>query len=84
MAAEDALLIIDLCPRCASAVVSRNHVEGWTTEPASFSIIGYNPSDQETEPRHECHAPTGVRKAEPKSDDNEPKLPRKPAAKRAP
>ncbi len=40
MAVEDALLIVDLCPRCAGNVVSRNHVEGWDEEPATFLIIG--------------------------------------------
>lgn len=40
MATEDALLIVDLCPRCAGNVVSRNHVEGWDEEPATFLIIG--------------------------------------------
>ena len=40
MAQEDALLIIDLCPRCAANVIARNHVEGWTAEPQPFAIIG--------------------------------------------
>ena len=81
MASEDALLIIDLCPRCASAVVSRNHVEGWTTEPASFTIIGDHHSEHERAARAPSHVPGGVRKAEPKSDDNDRKLPGKPATK---
>lgn len=37
---EDALLIVDLCPRCASKVVSRNHVEGWTEEVPTYRIVG--------------------------------------------
>jgi CRISPR-associated protein Cas2 len=40
MDATDSLLIVDLCPSCAHKVVSRNHVEGWTEEPATFRIVG--------------------------------------------
>lgn len=40
MAPEDALLIVDLCPRCAANVISRNHVDGWTDEPQPFAIVG--------------------------------------------
>ncbi len=40
MAPEDALLIVDLCPRCAGNVISRNHVDGWTDEPQPFAIVG--------------------------------------------
>lgn len=40
MAPEDSLLIVDLCPTCASNVVARNHVEGWETQPPTFRIIG--------------------------------------------
>lgn len=40
MAPEDSLLVIDLCPKCASNVVARNHVEGWDVKPPSFRIIG--------------------------------------------
>ena len=40
---SDALLVVDLCPTCARNVVSRNHVEGWDEQPATFRIIG--PSD---------------------------------------
>ena len=40
MAPEDALLVVDLCPRCAGNVISRNHVEGWDEVPATFRIIG--------------------------------------------
>lgn len=35
---EDALLIVDLCPSCGARVISRNHVEGWTSEVARFQI----------------------------------------------
>ncbi|MEO8906236.1 MAG: CRISPR-associated endonuclease Cas2 [Polyangiaceae bacterium] len=81
MAPEDSLLIIDLCPRCASTVVSRNHVEGWTTEPASFTIIGDSHSEHEPARRPSDHVPGGVRKAEPKSDDNVLKSLGKPVTK---
>lgn len=41
MDAEDSLLIVDLCPRCASRVVSRNQVEDWDTpDPPAFRLIG--------------------------------------------
>lgn len=40
MAPEDALLIVDLCPRCARNVIARNHVDGWAEEPPTFRIIG--------------------------------------------
>lgn len=40
MAPEDALLIVDLCPRCAANVISRNHVDDWTDEPQPFAIVG--------------------------------------------
>lgn len=40
MAAEDALLVVDLCPRCAGKVISRNHVHGWDEVPQTFRIIG--------------------------------------------
>lgn len=33
MDAEDALLVLDLCPRCATRVVSQNQVDDWTLEP---------------------------------------------------
>jgi CRISPR-associated protein Cas2 len=36
----DALLIVDLCPTCASNVISRNHVTGWQDPVASFRVIG--------------------------------------------
>ena len=39
MAPEDALLVIDLCPSCASRVITRNHVDGWTEQPPTFRII---------------------------------------------
>jgi CRISPR-associated protein Cas2 len=40
MDATDALLIVDLCPTCASNVISRNHVEGWQEQVSSFRVIG--------------------------------------------
>src|ERR1700733_6110785 len=35
----DRLLVVDLCPTCASRAISRNHVEGWTEKPAPYTII---------------------------------------------
>jgi CRISPR-associated protein Cas2 len=37
---EDALLIVDLCPRCARKIVARNQVDGWEEDPATFRILG--------------------------------------------
>jgi CRISPR-associated protein Cas2 len=36
MAPEDALLIVDLCPTCATNVISRNHVDGWQEQISRF------------------------------------------------
>jgi len=85
IAPEDALLIIDLCPRCADAIVSRNHVEGWTGEVASFAIIDDSGlARRGAQHRHASHASAPVRKAEPKSDDNTLKQLGKSPAKRTP
>lgn len=40
MAVEDSLLIVDLCPTCATNVISRNHVAGWQEPVSPFLIIG--------------------------------------------
>lgn len=40
MAEEDALLVVDLCPRCAARVVSKNQVDDWTLEPATVLFAG--------------------------------------------
>lgn len=37
--ATDRLLVVDLCPRCAERVISRNHVEGWTRAPETFRVL---------------------------------------------
>ena len=47
MAPEDSLLIVDLCPSCSRRVVTRNHVDGWTEERATFRIVGAAPSHRE-------------------------------------
>lgn len=39
MAAEDRLLIVDLCPTCATHVVSRNHVDGWEAQEATYKVF---------------------------------------------
>lgn len=36
----DSLLIVDLCPSCASNVISKNHVTGWQDPVVSFRVIG--------------------------------------------
>ncbi len=40
MAVDDSLLIVDLCPTCATNVISRNHVEGWQDPVPSFRVFG--------------------------------------------
>jgi CRISPR-associated protein Cas2 len=35
----DRLLVVDLCPSCASRAISRNHVEGWTEKPPAYTIV---------------------------------------------
>lgn len=40
MEPEDSLLVIDLCSKCATNVVTRNHVAGWAVKPPTFRIIG--------------------------------------------
>jgi CRISPR-associated protein Cas2 len=35
----DRLLVVDLCPTCASRAISRNHVDGWTESPALYTVV---------------------------------------------
>jgi CRISPR-associated protein Cas2 len=35
----DSLVVIDLCPSCASRAILRNKVEGWTEKPSPFAIV---------------------------------------------
>lgn len=60
MAAEDALLIVDLCPSCATRVVSRNHIQGWDEVPTTFRIIG--PDEAKQAPEHVGEAELGSKK----------------------
>ncbi len=66
MAPDDALLIVDLCPSCARNVISRNHVEGWQEQPATFRVIGspprasHAPADVEAVDQDECAEAPGV------------------------
>lgn len=39
MSPEDRLLIVDLCPSCASNVIARNHVAGWEEEEPTYRVI---------------------------------------------
>lgn len=39
MSEEDALLVIDLCPHCASRIVARNQVDDWTAERPTVLIV---------------------------------------------
>ena len=48
MAPDDALLIVDLCPTCASNVISRNHVDGWNEQAPSFRVLGGTTSDEQS------------------------------------
>lgn len=49
---EDRLLVVDLCPRCATRLVARNDIEGeWDLEPPGFRIIqGQEPPDGVPDP----------------------------------
>lgn len=40
IAPEDSLLVVDVCPTCASNMIARNHAKGWETRPPTFRIIG--------------------------------------------
>jgi CRISPR-associated protein Cas2 len=37
---SDALLLVDLCPRCASRIVSKNQVDDWTAERPTVIFSG--------------------------------------------
>lgn len=52
MEPEDSLLIIDLCPRCAASVISRNHVEGWQDSIPTFRVFGGNSAPSGQAPVH--------------------------------
>lgn len=49
IATEDSLLVVDLCPTCASNVVARNHVDGWEMQPPTFRIIVGKDADRDHE-----------------------------------
>ncbi len=44
MEPEDRLLIVDLCPRCAGNVYTRNHIDDWEEPEPSFLIYPALPS----------------------------------------
>lgn len=72
MASEDALLVVDLCPRCAGKVISRNHVHGWDEVPQTFRIIGGGTPPVD-------HAPARVDAVPSKSRPKRARSQRKPA-----
>ena len=43
LADEDALLVIDLCPHCASRVVAKNQVDDWSVDPPTVIFPGATP-----------------------------------------
>lgn len=49
MSDDDSLLIIDLCPRCASRAISRSQVDDWSLEPMPFRLLGasHEPPDDD-------------------------------------
>ncbi len=70
----DALLIVDLCPSCASNVISRNHVTGWQDPVVSFRVIGGEP-EVATEQGPVDDAVGGVREFRiPEDDERDPDL----------
>jgi CRISPR-associated protein Cas2 len=46
----DRLLVVDLCPTCASRAISRNHVDGWTEKAERFTIVASQASAHEDVP----------------------------------
>ncbi len=42
----DRLLVVDLCPSCASRAISRNHVDGWTEKPAAYTLVTSQPPER--------------------------------------
>lgn len=44
MDSADSLLIVDLCPRCAGNVISRNHVDGWEDPPPTYRVLSGKPN----------------------------------------
>ena len=51
LSAEDALLVLDLCPRCAGRVVSQNQVDDWTAEPPMVLFSGIRSEHGSVSPR---------------------------------
>jgi len=49
----DALLVVDLCPSCASRAISRNHVEGWTEKLPVCTLITSQASEPAASPLDE-------------------------------
>ena len=45
----DRLLVVDLCPTCAAHAISRNHVDGWTEKPESYTIVASQASEAVTD-----------------------------------
>lgn len=50
MSPEDRLLIVDLCPSCASNVIARNHVAGWEEEEPTYRVIPAPTNDHASAP----------------------------------
>ena len=69
----DRLLVLDLCPSCASRAISRNHVEGWTEKPAAFTVVatqastrvGDGDASQDAEAANSAKIPEGGRSGRP-------------------
>lgn len=55
MDAEDALLVVDLCPSCATRVIAKNTVDDWAEEEPTFVILR-TPAQDQAPPDVECSA----------------------------
>lgn len=70
----DALLIVDLCPSCASNVISRNHVTGWQDPVASFRIVGRDSSTMTEHGSIDDGVEVAPEFGEPEEDEPDPDL----------
>lgn len=70
----DALLIVDLCPSCASNVISRNHVTGWQDPVASFRVVGSESGRTPEQASIDDGADEGWEPQRPEEDEPDPVL----------
>lgn len=74
MDATDALLIVDLCPSCASNVISKNNVSGWEDPVASFRVIGGDSGTIREQAPPDAREVTAPEFLKPEQDEPDPDL----------